>query len=70
MLLAAIDDKNRGTYDFLYLPIDFKVKTTSVGCVFESLTSFDQNSMSFLYFFFLCAEQMQCGLCIYQHGVS
>ncbi|GFS42417.1 MEI2-like protein 5 [Actinidia rufa] len=24
MLLAAIDENNRGTYDFLYLPIDFK----------------------------------------------
>lgn len=26
MLLAAIDEKNQGTYNFLYLPIDFKVK--------------------------------------------
>ena len=25
MLLAAIDEYHRGTYDFLYLPIDFKV---------------------------------------------
>ena len=24
MLLAAIDEQCRGTYDFLYLPIDFK----------------------------------------------
>lgn len=24
MLLAAIDENHRGTYDFLYLPIDFK----------------------------------------------
>ncbi|WZZ03910.1 hypothetical protein YC2023_089831 [Brassica napus] len=24
MLLAAIDEKNQGTYNFLYLPIDFK----------------------------------------------
>lgn len=25
MLLAAIDESHGGTYDFLYLPIDFKV---------------------------------------------
>lgn len=25
MLLAAIDEHHRGTYDFIYLPIDFKV---------------------------------------------
>jgi hypothetical protein len=24
MLLAAIDETLRGTYDFIYLPIDFK----------------------------------------------
>lgn len=25
MLLAVIDENHKGTYDFLYLPIDFKV---------------------------------------------
>ncbi|MCD7457379.1 hypothetical protein HAX54_035002 [Datura stramonium] len=25
MLLAAIDEQHKGTFDFLYLPIDFKV---------------------------------------------
>jgi hypothetical protein len=25
MLLTAIDENHRGTYDFIYLPIDFKV---------------------------------------------
>lgn len=25
MLLAAIDELHKGTYDFFYLPIDFKV---------------------------------------------
>ncbi|KAK3006020.1 hypothetical protein RJ639_016102 [Escallonia herrerae] len=27
MLLAAIDEQHRGTYDFIYLPIDFKAST-------------------------------------------
>jgi hypothetical protein len=26
MLLAAIDELHKGTYDFFYLPIDFKVE--------------------------------------------
>jgi hypothetical protein len=30
MLLAAIDENHRGTYDFIYLPIDFKVEVWSV----------------------------------------
>jgi hypothetical protein len=25
MLLTAIDEGHKGTYDFIYLPIDFKV---------------------------------------------
>lgn len=29
MLLATIDENHKGTYDFLYLPIDFKVITMS-----------------------------------------
>lgn len=30
MLLAAIDENHRGTYDFIYLPIDFKVSEASL----------------------------------------
>ncbi|XP_024542769.1 protein MEI2-like 3 isoform X1 [Selaginella moellendorffii] len=33
MLLAAIDEQHRGTYDFIYLPIDFKVSEFSKGVV-------------------------------------
>ncbi|KAM1498691.1 hypothetical protein ACFX1X_021816 [Malus domestica] len=31
MLLAAIDDRHRGTYDFIYLPIDFKASDFMSG---------------------------------------
>ena len=37
MLLSTIDEHFRGTYDFFYLPIDFKNKCATKTCNVETL---------------------------------
>jgi hypothetical protein len=40
MLLAAIDESHRGIYDFIYLPIDFKVADISLILVASTLLAY------------------------------
>ncbi|KAE7996292.1 hypothetical protein FH972_001025 [Carpinus fangiana] len=53
MLLAAIDENHRGTYDFLYLPIDFKNKC-NVGYAFINMLS-PSHIIPFYEVLFLCS---------------
>jgi len=82
MLLAAIDEQCRGTYDFIYLPIDFKASEFSGGLtlVYNIMVHNAHMYMRLLIaFLFLSSnwdlqhdltEQMQCGLCIHQYDWS
>lgn len=42
MLLATIDEQHRGTYDFIYLPIDFKASLILV-CMIRDKDILDIN---------------------------
>lgn len=44
MLLAAIDETHKGTYDFLYLPIDFKVMFRQIRILFSSFSKFENGN--------------------------
>jgi hypothetical protein len=54
MLLAAIDELHKGTYDFFYLPIDFKVLDFILICaaVFHGYILIASNY--FLIYLMLC----------------
>ena len=69
MLLAAIDELHKGTYDFFYLPIDFKV----VYFILLHLVVFQRlihiSSTVIIVSSFPPAEQMQCRLCVHQHDI-
>lgn len=72
MLLAAIDENHQGTYDFLYLPIDFKVILV-IGIIqkFASLLTYLVKLLLLVMLMIaFTAEQMQCWLCLYQYGFS
>lgn len=45
MLLAAIDEQCRGTYDFLYLPIDFKASIYIWTWLYVSLNKYVSKSI-------------------------
>ena len=51
MLLAAIDERHRGTYDFIYLPIDFKAS--------EFLPQMHFYSSGTFFFLFCCVRVWQ-----------
>lgn len=48
MLLAAIDENHRGTYDFIYLPIDFKVCILVLLCYCGFLLTLHKSIKVFL----------------------
>lgn len=48
MLLAAIDETHKGTYDFLYLPIDFKVMLWWNIFLFPLLVNMEKETNSFV----------------------
>lgn len=68
MLLAAIDERHRGTYDFIYLPIDFKVRfsmfVSHPSILWETSSAAKVSSFSLFYHNFVAytpyvvAEQM------------
>lgn len=69
MLLAAIDELHKGTYDFFYLPIDFKVVYLILLYAVIFQWGIRISSSVIIVFSFSPAEQMQCWLCVHQHDI-
>ena len=57
MLLAAIDENHKGTYDFIYLPIDFKVMMLAERGKSKSALRFGYNE-NFVDFLELIVSQL------------
>lgn len=64
MLLAAIDENHHGTYDFIYLPIDFKVRS------WPTPPPSPQNEWLLTHRPPSPPEQVQRGVRVHQHGGS
>ena len=63
MLLVAIDEHHWGTYDFIYLPIDFKVsKSCMDGISLGKKITYGICTSDSPFYKFCFIEQMQCGL--------
>jgi hypothetical protein len=62
MLLAAIDELHKDTYDFFYLPIDFKVVDSMLTCTAVLRGIFCVASNYLINLLTLCHMQNKCNV--------
>lgn len=68
LLMATIDEQHRGTYDFIYLPIDFKVSSIlNMYYIITKRDILDFNLAVTHFIIIFVTEQVQYGICIHQH---